>query len=89
MTRGEIVEIKSRDYWFKIVEFLQQNGALIDQRDSGVVVWFFGDTAGVFDELNFKTEADAIRALKKKWLQAFRRRHQSPRIYCTTEAAVQ
>ena len=34
MIRGEIVEIKSRDYWFKIVEFLQQNWALIDQQDS-------------------------------------------------------
>ena len=71
MKRGEIVEIKSRDYWFKIVEFLQQNWALIDQQDSGVVVWFFGDTAGVFDELNFKTEEDAIRALKRNGFKRF------------------
>ncbi len=71
MNRGEIVEIKSRDYWFKIVEFLQQNWALIDQRDSGVVVWFFGDTAGAFDEFNFKTEADAIRALKRNGFKLF------------------
>ncbi len=71
MTRGEIVEIKSRDYWFKIVEFLQQNWALIDQQDSGVVVWFFGDTAGVFDELKFKTEAGATRALKRNGFKLF------------------
>ena len=24
------VEIRSRDYWFKVVEFLQQNWVLID-----------------------------------------------------------
>jgi len=28
--RDKPVEIRSRDYWFKIVEFLQQNWALID-----------------------------------------------------------
>ena len=27
----EVIEIQSCDYWFKIVEFLQQNWALIDQ----------------------------------------------------------
>jgi len=27
------VEIRSRDYWFKVVEFLQQSWALIDQDD--------------------------------------------------------
>jgi hypothetical protein len=28
--RDKAVEIRSRDYWFKIVEFLQQNWVLID-----------------------------------------------------------
>ena len=31
MSEDKTVEIRSRDYWFKIVEFLQQNWALIDE----------------------------------------------------------
>lgn len=41
-TPGSAVPIISRDYWFKIVEFLQQNWALIDPNESGVIVWFLG-----------------------------------------------
>jgi hypothetical protein len=59
------VEIRSRDYWFKVVEFLQTNWALIDETDEGVMVWFFGDTSGVFDEMEFPSEDAAIRALKR------------------------
>jgi hypothetical protein len=55
------VPIVNRDYWFKIVEMLQQNWALIDTDKSGVTVWFFGDTSGVFDVMKFAllTEAEA------------------------------
>jgi len=66
----EEVPIVSRDYWFKIVEFLQQNWALIDSTDSGAVVWFFGDTFGVFDEMEFASVAEAAEAL---WRNGFRR----------------
>ena len=45
------VEIKSRDYWFKVVDFLQQNWALIDKVEDVAIVWFFNDTSGVFDEM--------------------------------------
>jgi hypothetical protein len=37
MHADETVEIRSRDYWFKIVEFLQQNWALIDEDERGAV----------------------------------------------------
>jgi hypothetical protein len=33
--QGEEVKINSCDYWFKIVEFLQQNWALIDETENG------------------------------------------------------
>jgi len=58
--RDKAVAIRSGDCWFKIVEFLQQNWALID-RDSGgdCTVFFFGDTAGVFDRLRFPSVAEA------------------------------
>lgn len=71
MRQGDDIEIKSRDYWFKVVDFLQQNWALIDLAEHGVVVWFFGDTAGVFDELRFEGEAAAFKALKRNGFKRF------------------
>ena len=38
----EEVQINSRDYWFKIVEFLQQNWALIDSKETGGCTVLFG-----------------------------------------------
>jgi hypothetical protein len=72
------IEIKSRDYWFKIVEFLQQNWALLDQTDEGVVVWFFGDTSGVFDEMTFPSEAAASKALQRN---GFKRYAEDPKAH--------
>lgn len=71
MREGDDIEIKSRDYWFKVVDFLQQNWALIDSTKDGVVVWFFGDTAGVFDELRFESEAAALKALNRNGFKRF------------------
>jgi hypothetical protein len=76
VTDDDVVEIDSRDYWFKIVEFLQQNWALIDPRKSGVVVWFLGDTSGVFDEMTFPTQAEAVKALERN---GFRRYADDPK----------
>ena len=70
------IEILSRDYWFKVVEFLQQNWALIDPHESGVVVWFFGDTSGIFDQMTFPTKIDAEEALTRN---GFRRYADDPR----------
>ena len=60
------IEISSRDYWFKVVECLQQNWALIDSISDGYcTVFFFGDTSGVFDSLWFPSEDEAKEALKR------------------------
>ena len=48
MSAQDEVPIASRDFWFKIVEFLQQNWALIDQSADAVTVWFLNDGGGVF-----------------------------------------
>jgi hypothetical protein len=69
--KKNIIEIKNRDYWFKIVDFLQQNWALIEISETGVVVFFFGDLSGVFDKLSFATEADAVVALKRNGFKRF------------------
>ena len=76
MTDDDVVDIVSRDHWFKIVDFLQQNWALVDPYDSGVVVWFFGDTSGVFDQLRFSTRAEAEQALQQN---GFRRYADDPK----------
>jgi len=66
------VEIASRDYWFKIVESLQHNWALIDSNpDGGSTVFFFGDTSGVFDRLPFPSGVDAEKALHRNGFARF------------------
>ena len=62
----EQVNIQSREYWFKVVEMLQQNWALIDESKEGsCVVYFVGDTSGVFDEMEFQSKDEAEYALRR------------------------
>lgn len=57
------VEITSRDFWCKIVEFLQQNWALIEPGENGVEVCFIDDASGVFDHMSFSDQGTAEAAL--------------------------
>lgn len=61
------VEIESRDYWFKVVEMLQQNWALIDsENESGEsTIYFINDGSGVFDQLKYTTRKETIESLIK------------------------
>lgn len=70
-TESDIIPIQSRGYWFKIVDFLQQNWALVDAVDEGCVIWFFSDTSGVFDELRFPSANDAEAALRRNGFTLF------------------
>jgi hypothetical protein len=66
MRADSTVVIGNRDYWFKSVEFLQQNWALIDgdtTGGAGCMFFFLGYTSGVFDRLRFPTNVDAELAL--------------------------
>jgi hypothetical protein len=69
--RTEEVRTVSRDYWFKVVESLQQNWALVDATETGAIVWFFGDTSGVFDEINFGSAAEAELALARNGFRRY------------------
>ncbi len=60
-----IPEELASDPWFKIVEFLQQNWAIVMERQDDVLVVFYGDTCGIFDEISFHTRKEAEAALKK------------------------
>lgn len=62
----ETVSIEADDFWVKVVEMLQQNWALIEPTASdGFCVYFIGDTSGVFDELVFPSEEEAVVALRR------------------------
>ena len=58
------ITIQSSDYWFKVVDFLQQNWALIEVASDGVLVRFISDSSGVFDEMTFPSLEDATKALR-------------------------
>jgi hypothetical protein len=52
----ETIDIKSKDYWFKVVGMLQQNWALIDNgQNESCTVFFVHDGSGVFDMMEFKS----------------------------------
>lgn len=69
----KIIEISSKDYWFKVVEMLQQNWALIDKLpDSiGCTVYFIHDASGVFDQMQFNSEEEAHQALTRNGFARF------------------
>ena len=59
------IEISSGDFHFKVVEFLQQNWALIDESKGSVTVWFISDTSEVFDKIDFATVEEAQVGLRR------------------------
>ncbi len=68
------VEISSRVYWFKVVEMLQQNWALIDAQSvegKGVRVYFLDDDSGVFDQMDFDTKGEARVGLRRNGFQRY------------------
>ncbi|MBE7432383.1 MAG: hypothetical protein HS100_00565 [Anaerolineales bacterium] len=64
------IAITNNDYWFKVIDMLQQNWALIEAAQTGCIVYFVGDTSGVFDQIEFDNVAEAKRQLR---LNGFRR----------------
>ena len=66
------VEIKNRDYWMKVVDFLQHNWALIDDQPGGARVWFVHDLSGVFDDMYFADRHAAEQALTRNGFERFR-----------------
>jgi hypothetical protein len=65
--RQNIIEISNTDYWVKVVEFLQQNWALIENSpdSSTCTIYFIHDGSGMFDSMQFPSERKAITALKR------------------------
>ena len=56
---------RAQDPWVKIVGFLQQNWAVVIEREDDILVIFYGDTCGVFDEIAFETVQEAEASLRR------------------------
>ncbi len=67
------IVLKSKDYWVKIVEFLQQNWALIEPKKESIEVsaYFIGDTSGVFDIMDFSSSEIAEKALMRNGFKRY------------------
>lgn len=65
------IELNSETFWVKIVDFLQQNWALIEMIDDKVIVYFIQDASMVFDKIEFKTIEDAEKGLLKNGFKLY------------------
>lgn len=67
----EEFSISNTDYWFKVVALLQHSWGVIEETESGCNVYFFGDTAGVFDKIDFRSVQEAEEALRRNGFTRF------------------
>lgn len=70
--RAEPLEIQRERYWFKVVEFLQANWALIEEgADGRARAWFINDNSGVFDSMMFESLEAAVDGLMTNGFDLF------------------
>ncbi len=67
---GPKVDIKSRDYWEKVLENHQTNWALVENGPARTTVFFMHELSGVFDRLTFPSRIEAEAGL---YANGFRR----------------
>jgi hypothetical protein len=61
----KLIDILSRDYWFKPLDNQQINWSLIDDHaGNSYTAYFFHELSGVFDRLTFPSRAQAESALR-------------------------
>jgi hypothetical protein len=67
------IEIKSEEFWVKIVDMLQQNWALIevDERNNKATIFFIHDGSGIFDKLEFNSVRDAEKGLLRNGFKKY------------------
>lgn len=66
------VDLKTTDFWVKVVGMLQQNWALIEEGPGKAVsVHFISDTCGVCDEIAFPSTEGATEALVRNGFKRF------------------
>jgi len=65
------INLKSEIFYVKIVDFLQQNWALIEIIDSKVIVFFIQDTSIIFDQIEYSSVEVAEKALLKNGFKLY------------------
>ncbi|MBD1204786.1 MAG: hypothetical protein H9533_11695 [Rhodobacteraceae bacterium] len=65
------MDLSDKPYWFKVVDFLQQNWAVISTEAGMAKVIFFSDTCGIFDELTFPSSTEAESALRRNGFNTY------------------
>lgn len=68
----DIAKHIANDPWFKIVEFLQQTWAVLIEQDDTVLVVFYGDTCGVFDQISFDDQQTGEAALRRNGFSKYK-----------------
>jgi len=72
-SHNQIPAITSTNYWFKVVDFLQVNWALVDERlDGTATAWFIDDASGVFDQITFSSLESAVEGLMRNGFDLYR-----------------
>ena len=61
----DIPDNLASDPWFKVVDMLQHNWAVVVEQDDSVLAVFYGDTCGVFDQIEFSDMKSAELALRR------------------------
>lgn len=65
------MSVTSRDFWVKVVGFLQQNWALVEPSSGRGIVYFFSDTGGVFDRMQFDSVEEAVHGLTRNGFRRY------------------
>ena len=65
------INLKNEIYWVKIVEFLQQNWAIIEIENQKIIVYFIHDGSIIFDKIVFKSILEAEIALKRNGFRLY------------------
>ena len=65
------LDVETSRFWFKVVDMLQHNWAVILPHDDGVEVVFFGDTSYIFDRMVFSLAEKAAKALLRNGFALF------------------
>lgn len=66
MNCDAVIEISSNDYWFKVVDMLQVNWALIEKNVHGAAtIYFIHEDSGIFDTISYSLVELAQDGLKR------------------------
>lgn len=64
------INVRSNEFYVKVVDFLQQNWALIENENQ-IIIWFIDDNSGVFDRIIFDNLDEAEKSLLRNGFKKY------------------